>query len=93
MKPNQEQVKAEIEKLKEMKPKIRRYTAFGEDNRAAIEAQIRVLERGWDFKEIYDRYDDNEHELDAAMDARDWLIGESDEKSLSENWQGLVQEA
>jgi hypothetical protein len=37
------EIKAEIEKLKAIKPKVRRYTVFGDNHWAAIDAQIEVL--------------------------------------------------
>ena len=41
--PTEKQVKAEIERLTEMKPNVRHHTSFGDDNWGKIEAQIMVL--------------------------------------------------
>lgn len=97
--PTPEQVAAEIAALRDMMPRIRRMTGFGEDNHEAIEAQINVLEKRLDENDIYDRYqatnDDgepdeegNRHSLDNALDARRWLDGEKDE-APSIDWMPL----
>jgi len=94
MKPTTEQIKQEIEKLKELAPVIRQTSAFGTNNRAAIEAQIKVLENLWDNDEIYDHYDHagiDEEALDAAIGAQQWLDGEHDVDTLSEDWEVLRQ--
>jgi hypothetical protein len=99
MKPTEDEVKAEIARLKEMKPKVRRKTAFGDDNWEKIDAQIRVLEEDMDEDAIYAAWgDDNdpEHNLDLihnAREAREWLDGvETPPELPSDGWKGLVQE-
>ncbi len=93
MKRTQEQIQAEIKKLQEMKPKVRRRTAFGDDNHAAIDADIAVLKDDLDLDDIYDAYEDNQHSVDSAMYAREWLDGNEDEPpSGPDGWGGLVQE-
>lgn len=98
MKPTIEQIQNEIEQLKELKPKIRHYSAFGDDNRASVQAQIDVLERGMDEDGIYNRWDEGERDMnirDAALGALQWMTnGETDdgETGLAEGWKGLVQE-
>lgn len=84
MKPNPEEIKAEIEKLRDLKPRIRQYSAFGDDNHAAIGAEILVLEGRL--------FEDCEHNLDAALAARSWLDG-YEETPPSEGWESLVQDA
>ena len=93
MQPTPEEVQAEIKKLKEMKPKVRHHTGFGDDNWAAIEVQIRVLEQLLDADDIYDRWDMDDHLLESAMYARDWL-DDRDCASLSgpDGWGSLVKE-
>ncbi len=89
-KPNQEQIQAEIKKLKEMKPKVRRTTYFGDDNHAAIEADIDVLTNDLDTGEIYDVYEDDQHALDSALYARGWLDGNDEPPSGPDGWGGLA---
>lgn len=48
MRRSDEDIQAEIDGLREIKPLVRQYSMFGDDNWAAIEAQIAVLEdEGW----------------------------------------------
>jgi len=91
MKPNQEQIQVEIEKLQEMKPKVHQHTAFCDDNHAAIDAQIDVLKNNLGVDTIYDVYDDCDHEVENAMYAREWLDGnESEPPSGPDGWGSLV---
>jgi hypothetical protein len=91
--PTKEQVTMEIAKLKEMKPHVRHFSAFNDDNHEAIDAQIQVLEEDMDDDGIDENWpDDDQYSIrDAAQAARSWLDGESDTATLSEEWEGLVQ--
>jgi hypothetical protein len=98
MKPTQEEISAEIARLKEMKPKVRRKTAFGDDNWEKIDAQIKVLEEGMDEDAIYDEWsdpDDPEKNIEIihdACEAREWLEGEDTPPELpSKGWEHLVK--
>lgn len=100
-KPTNEQIAAEIAALKKMKPSVCKTTAFGDDNHAAIDAQIAVLEERLTDGKIYDRYEptgdsDIDHDegrgdgvLSSAIDAQQWRDGDTSEKP-SEGWQGIV---
>lgn len=92
MKPTKAEIKKTLNRLKKMQPKIRHYTAFGDDNRAAIGAQIDVLEQNLGPDEIADKYDTHEVTsiYESALQAREWLDGEEDE-NLADDWQGLVE--
>ena len=88
------QVKAEIKKLKEMKPKVRSSSSFGDDHHAAIDAQIEVLEKGLDNDGVYDHYEHGPHNiLDAALEAMGWMDGGSygEGERPSKNWASLVR--
>ena len=99
--PSKKDIKTEIKKLKELKPHVPRMTAFGEDNYAAIEAQIEVLEKDMDEDDIEGRWPindpDNEEEInnenmrlyENARDAFNWLNGEAEEGSPYEGWAEL----
>jgi hypothetical protein len=94
MKPTEAQIQKEITKLTAMKPTIRPYSMFGDDNRASIQAQIDVLSKNLDEDDISERWDP-ETELDiydSAYEAYQWLNGESEYKTLTENWESLVVE-
>ncbi len=88
--PTPEQIKKEIKTLTEMQPKVKRFSTFGDDNHAAIDAQIDVLKNDLDDDEIDEQYED--HARSNAHDARLWLDGEGEAETLSEGWEGLVQE-
>lgn len=86
----QEEVKKQIAVLIKIKPKVPQYSAFGDDHWAAIDAQIKVLEEDMDNSDI-----ENEFELEegvalnivtAALDARQWIDGESEEDDLAEDY-------
>ena len=88
--PTTEQIQNEIAQLKEMKPHVRRFSAFGDDNRAAIGAAIKVLEHLLPEGAIYDRWEDLQHLLDSALDARRWLDG-AESVAPSSDWKSLVR--
>lgn len=97
--PTKAQIKAEAKKLAAMKPKVRRMTAFGDDNHAAIEAQIEVLENDLSEDDIYNRANEEtaaaeelwtERQRENATHARQWMDGEEKE-SPSQSWAGLAK--
>ena len=91
-KPTAEQINAEADLLEKMKPNVRKFTAFGDNNHLAIEAQIRVLREGLDEGDIYDLQEDGEFEerdVDVALDAQRWAAGEEDE-APSDGWKPLL---
>ena len=70
---DQTTIDAEIAALKAITPRVRRRTLFGDDNHAAIDAQIEVL-ASEDPEDAADDFDLNdEHVFMAARDAVDWL--------------------
>lgn len=102
MKPNQQQIETEIATLKAIKPKVRKHTAFGDNNHDAIDAQIEVLEGRMTEAKVFDRfessgsddcdYDENrgERALDMALEAFRWMDGENEE-APSVGWKELTQ--
>jgi hypothetical protein len=95
--PTQEEIKQEIKALTELKPRIRPTSMFGDDHHAAMDAQVDVLEHLLREAAIYRAYDPGDDEdqgrnvLDAALDARRWLDGESLDgaPTLSASWKEL----
>lgn len=84
----QKEIKKEVEALKAIRPKVKPYSMFGDDNLAALDAQVDVLENDLDNADIYERYDycnSSEHVLEAALDARNWVNNELDIDSLAED--------
>ena len=99
-KPTAKKIAAEAEKLKAMKPNVRRNSSFGDDHHAAIDAQIRVLTEDMSEHDIYDmepnneeeeEYDDlwKENEVSSALEARRWMDGE-EKNPPSKDWEGLL---
>lgn len=90
------QIDSEIAALKALKPTVRQRTAFGDDNHAAIDAQIDVLLKRMNTDEVFNAYADEEeeggevyeHVFSAALQASDWMTGilASDEDSPSASW-------
>jgi len=81
----QKEVEAEIKALQEIRPKVRPRSAFGTDNIQQLDAQIKVLEEDLENDEIYNEFDHSgidEETLMAALDARQWIDGESGEENL-----------
>lgn len=95
-----QEIHAEVDALRKMKPDVRHFTAFGDDNWAAIDRQIEALVDEWTDNDVRDLRDDlTEHEFQSAREAIDWANGDYDEyeedgeivdrPSLS--WKSLVQ--
>lgn len=89
------EIKTEIEKLRALKPRIRRFSSFGDDHWANLEAQIDVLENKTDLKSPEDL--DGGIELSssryyAIQEAIDWLAGDKEQLADDpENWLSLVK--
>ncbi len=86
--PTPEQVQQEIAALREIKPKVRRRTFFGDDNHAAIDVQIDVLEDGLDEDTIYAEWGEADHLLTSALEALAWRNGDCE--APSGEWSELV---
>ena len=84
-----EEIDAEIATLREMKPRVRHFTAFGDDNWAAVELQIFVLEERMDEDQAGDEYEDAD-EYSHATEAIQWMNGET-ENAPSVGWKELVR--
>lgn len=98
------QIKKELDALSKMKTLIPQYTAFGDNNREKIEAEIRVLADDMSEDEIYGEWpvdgkdDEESNELlreygaqnSAALYARRWMDGE-EEESMSQGWAPLAK--
>lgn len=90
--PTEAQIKAEAIKLTKMRPKVRHFTAFGDNNRDAIEAQIAVLDGNLTIDEIEDKKEEgdwSENQRESATYARYWMDGDEPD-SPSSGWAPLV---
>ena len=99
-KPTTEQIAAEIALLQAVHPKVPTHSFFGDDNRAAIDAQIRVLQERMSLDEVHDTFgeltadgDFSQNTLDCALTAHDWLNGDlaADEASPAFGWEGIAR--
>ena len=75
----EKQIRAEVEILQEMKPKIRHYSGFGEDNHAMVDAQIRVLKDKMTDDQIWDAWPTEEKDTEIRLNAQEamrWAKGE-----------------
>lgn len=90
----EEEIDAEVAALVTLKPTVRKHTAFGDDNHAAIDAQIAVLRERMGSDEVYDAYEDDSdeagrHALDAALGAYDWMTGAlASDEAPAAGWAG-----
>jgi hypothetical protein len=93
-----DQIAVELKALRSLKGKVRRSNAFGDDNRAAIDAQCSVLDDRMNMDQVYEAWGDesadefDQYVLDAAINACDWMSGDlaTDEGKPSEGWVDLV---
>lgn len=95
-KPTTEEVAQEAARLRAIKPKVRQFSMFGDDNHAAIEAQLDVLEsRLKDEHAIFKRYlaneGEDEHNRTAALSAWDWMQGVERDITPSSEWESLFE--
>ncbi|MEI8289551.1 MAG: hypothetical protein WCH99_08750 [Verrucomicrobiota bacterium] len=91
--PTRKEIEVEIAALKEIKPKIKQFSYFGDDNHAAIDAQISVLELETSNEEIDEKRDSGEwsnHEADSAIHALEWMDGDESE-APSVGWKPLAK--
>ena len=99
-KPTSEQIAAEIALLKAVHPRVPTHSFFGDDNRAAIDAQIRVLQERMSLDEVHDTFgeltadgDFSQNTLDCALTAHDWMQGllADDESPPAFGWEGIAR--
>lgn len=82
------EIAEEVKALRELKPKVRKFTAFGDNNHDAIDVQLLVLEQDMDEDEIYGHGWSTDQESN-AMEALAWKNGEAEE-SLVDSWKPLA---
>ena len=91
----QEEIEAEVQKLRDLKPRVRPTTIFGDSNTAAIQAQITALEERWPESLAYATYEDGEtwelpREGELVIDAIHWANSDDGIDAPSLGWQPLV---
>jgi len=90
-KRTKEEIEQQIAKLKELRPRVRPCSAFGDDNLAKLDAQVKVLEENMDSDDIFNEWPQEEGDMMirmAADEACNWLVGESEYEDLAdeEEW-------
>lgn len=77
----QEEINLQIEGLKKSKLELPRFSMFGDDNWAKIDAQLDVLEGKQDPDDFYvdessEEYSDGDNDIyNAAQEAEEWMDG------------------
>ena len=89
-KPSEKAIEKEIATLRGYIPRVRPTTAFGDSNTDAIGAQVKVLADLMDNDEIYDTWGDDERVCGVAIEALEWLKGNSEEPP-SKEWKPLLK--
>lgn len=90
----QAEIDEQIKWLRENRSKIRKVNGFGDDNHAAIAAQIEVLEDGLSEDDVDDNHSSGDwadHEHDNAREVVNWRDYGGDESKPSEAWAALVR--
>ena len=91
----QEETKKQIAALMGIKEKVRPYSAFGDSHLDAIDAQIKVLEEDMDSDDIESEFEIDEQAalnvVRAALNAREWMDGESDVDDLAADYPLAVE--
>lgn len=83
------EIQTEVVALEALKPKVRKFSAFGGDNHAAIQAQIEVLQSSMTADAIDRKWGDEDDLRNAAEHAADWANGDEAD-SPSDGWQVLA---
>lgn len=78
-----EEIKRQVDGLTAMKSTLPEFSAFGDPNWEAIDAQIEVLE-GRKTLDDFNENAEHEHVYSQVMDADGWLSGHIDEDLFDE---------
>lgn len=85
----QVEIDVQIEALKAIRPKVKPYSYFGDDNLAKLDAQVKILEEDLDSDDVWDEWPDEEGDIEIRMSADgaiSWRDGESDIEDLATDW-------
>jgi len=83
-----EEIAAQIQRLRELRPNIVPRTYFGDDNLGALDIEIECLEEGWDEDYIEENLEDQNLNMHALIALR-WKLGEQEEEdsaNLDDGW-------
>lgn len=91
----QKEIDEQVEKLKAIRPKVKPYSFFGDDNLDKLDAQVKVLEEDMDGDEVWDEWPEEESDMNTRMSADDainWRDGESEIDDLAKDWPLISKE-
>ena len=72
----EQEIAEAIKRLEQNKAKTSRYSAFGEDNHAKLDAMLETLEQGFDDEDIMNAYGDPENgDITPEQDAAEQIAG------------------
>ncbi len=86
-----DEVSAELSRLAKLRDIVPACSRFGDDNHAAIDAQMRVLHEGMSTADVTEEWDTDNvdpYVLSATLDAAEWLRGEG--AAPSDGWLDMV---
>jgi len=83
----QKQIDAEIAALKDVRTRVRRFSAFGTDHWRQIDLQVRVLEQHLDEDDLAAITDPDENSI--AYDTIQWRDGEPVDEAPAAGWESL----
>ncbi len=84
------EINSELRAISKLRHAVPAQSVFGDDNRAAIRAQMQVLEECLSVDEVQDRFeDDGYYVLSAALTAQSWLQ-QFEDSPLSKDWSRLT---
>lgn len=82
------EIQTEITALREIKPRVRRFSKFNDDHHQTIDLQVEVLEKNLSRNDIAD-WDSERYDI--ASDAIDWKEGlREDDEGLAKEWESLT---
>jgi hypothetical protein len=86
---SKQEITDEISKLQGLRNRVPQHGMLGNDNRAAIDAQIRVLNENLSKEQAIEEFEGpDDYILSNALDAAEFLAGEG--AACSESWAELV---
>lgn len=98
--PTQDRREREVARLQAVRPHVPAFSAFGEDNRAAIDIQIAMLQGEVTLQQLFKRSDETsiyagptQYTLDQAQLVHDWLTGQlcGKECSPADGWEVFLK--
>lgn len=83
-----EEIQKVIKEMEALRPEVRPFSMFGDDNLASFDVCLEVLKEDLDDDDIQDQWDiDQNYDLwSIANNTREWMDGEDDNFDPVKNW-------